>query len=118
MLRVSISLIAVAAFAAVILSAAPAGRGVSAAATQEAYVSMQFNRFVPGDLAVAAGTTVVWVNEDYDSGEWHNVIAEDGSFASETVPPGGAVSVTFFYPGVYVYYCDLHEGMFGRIFVE
>lgn len=118
MRRVSLSLIAVAAVAAVILTTAPAGTTARAAATQEAYISMQFNRFVPGDLAVAAGTTVVWVNEDYDSGEWHNVISEDGSFVSETVPPGSAVSVTFSFPGVYVYYCDLHEGMFGRIFVE
>ena len=87
-------------------------------ATQEAVVSMQFNRYAPEDVEVAAGTTVTWVNEDYDSGEWHNVIHEFGSFASESFGPGSAFSVTFTIPGVYGYYCDLHEGMYGRIFVE
>jgi plastocyanin len=91
---------------------------VGVAAAQESYVSMQFNRFAPEEIAVPAGATVIWVNEDYDSGEWHDVIAEDGSFASESFPPGGAFSVSFPVPGLYVYYCDLHEGMFGRIFVE
>jgi plastocyanin len=79
---------------------------------------MQGNRFTPEDIAVPAGATVIWVNEDYGSGEWHDVIAEDGSFAYESFPPGSAFSVSFPIPGVYAYYCDLHEGMFGRIFVE
>jgi plastocyanin len=91
---------------------------VTASATQEAVVSMQFNRFAPEDLAVAAGSTVTWINEDYDSGEWHNVIHENGAFVSESFAPGYAFTMTLTSPGVYVYYCDLHEGMYGRIFVE
>lgn len=90
----------------------------TAATTQTAYVSMQFNRFAPADITVAAGTTVVWTNDDYDSGEYHDVIAENGSFISETFAPGFWYSVLFETPGTYVYYCDLHEGMFGRVFVQ
>lgn len=117
MFRISTLVAVVAVLAAVSLSLM-AKDTARVAAAQESYVSMQLNRFVPEEIAVSAGTTVIWVNEDYDSGEWHNVIAEDGSFASESFPPGSAVSVWFPNPGVYVYYCDLHEGMFGRIFVE
>jgi plastocyanin len=116
--RLSPAVLAIAiAVTAIAFAARPTGP-VTAAATQEAVVSMQFNRFAPEDVVVAAGSTVTWVNEDYDSGEWHDVIDEYGAFISESFAPGGAFSVTFDVPGVYSYYCDLHEGMYGRVFVE
>ncbi|MGH2587901.1 MAG: cupredoxin domain-containing protein [Dehalococcoidia bacterium] len=87
-------------------------------ATQEAVVSMQGNRYVPEEIAVAAGATVTWVNDDYESGEWHDAIDEAGAFFFDSVPPGEAFSFTFDVPGTYVYYCDLHEGMFGRVIVQ
>jgi len=90
----------------------------SVEATQEVVVSMQGDRYVPEEIAVAAGTTVTWVNEDYESGEWHDAIAEAGAFFFDSVPPGDAFSFTFHVPGDYVYYCDLHEGMFGRVIVQ
>jgi plastocyanin len=91
---------------------------VTAATTQAATVSMKANVFVPAEITVAAGTTIVWLNEDYDSGEFHNVIAENGSFATENLAPGGASSLTLSSPGRYVYYCDLHEGMYGTVVVQ
>ena len=94
------------------------GAAPSAAATQAAVVSMQFNRFGPETIVVAAGTTVTWTNDDFGSGEFHDVIAEDGSFISPTLGPGEAYSVTFDFPGAYGYYCDLHEGMYGRVIVQ
>ncbi len=118
MLRFAPAVLAVTIAVTAIASAARSTEPVTATATQEAVVSMQFNRYAPEDVAVAAGTTLTWVNEDYDSGEWHNVIHEFGSFASESFAPGSAYSVSFTIPGVYGYYCDLHEGMYGRIFVE
>jgi plastocyanin len=110
--------------AAALLIVLVAGAGVAsapdvtAAATQGQAVSVKANLFVPAEIIVAAGTTIVWVNEDYDSGEFHNVIAEDGSFASENFAPGGAFSLAFSAPGTYPYYCDLHEGMFGAVIVQ
>lgn len=100
------------------LALAQIGDPAPAAATQGAVVSMQFNRFAPETITVAAGTTVTWTNDDFGSGEFHDVIAEDGSFVSATFGPGGAYSVTFDFPGQYGYYCDLHEGMFGRVIVQ
>jgi plastocyanin len=110
--------------AAALLLVMVAGSGVASApdmtasTTQEAAVSMKANLFVPAEITVAAGTTIVWVNEDYDSGEAHNVIAENGSFASQNVGPGSAFSQTLSAPGTYRYYCDLHEGMFGAVVVQ
>ena len=96
----------------------PSAPNVTASTTQGAAVSMKGNAFVPAEISVAAGTTVVWLNEDYDSGEFHNVIAENGAFATDNLAPGGAINLTLPSPGRYVYYCDLHEGMFGTVVVE
>jgi len=93
-------------------------RTPAVSATQSVAVSMQFNRFVPDVIAVAAGTTVTWINEDYAAGETHDVIAESGAFASEVFEPGSGFSFTFFTPGTYTYYCDLHEGMYGSVIVQ
>lgn len=110
--------------AALLAGAVAAGTGVAqtpsatAAATQSATVSMVNNRFVPSEIVVSAGTTVTWVNEDYESGEWHDVIAENGAFFLDVFGPGDAYSVTLYEPGIYVYYCDLHADMFGSVTVE
>lgn len=104
--------------AAVALTGDIEAPAATASTTQQVTVSMIGNRFVPADLTVAAGATIVWVNDDYDSGELHNIIAEDGSFASGDVPPGSAFSLTFRTPGTYPYYCDLHEGMVGTVVVQ
>ena len=92
--------------------------GAAASARQEAVVSMQFNQFVPTEIAVAAGTTVVWLNEDYASGEFHDVIADDRSFVSDVFGPGSSFSVLFEFPGTYTYYCSLHVGMNGTVVVQ
>ena len=111
--------------AAVLLVGAVAGtqwprHTPDAAAAQQTFagVSMIGNRFVPESIVVPAATTVVWTNEDYDSGEWHDVISEDGSIFSDVFGPGQWVAFTFFTPGVYNYYCDLHAGMVGTVIVE
>jgi plastocyanin len=92
--------------------------GPHATASEAAWVTMQYNVFAPQHVAVAAGTTVTWSNEDWESGEYHNVIASSGAFASNNFAPGEAYSVTFDFAGYYEYYCDLHEGMWGSVTVE
>ena len=109
--------------AAVLLAGAVAGTQWAHHApdvhAQEAVgVSMIGNRFVPETIVVPAGTIVVWTNEDYDSGEWHDVISEDGSIFADVFGPGQSYAFTFITPGVYNYYCDLHAGMFVTVIME
>jgi plastocyanin len=91
--------------------------------------------FEPGELTVAAGTTVVWANS---SSELHTVTSDaegddyfgSGDFSSGAearknlkealIEPGAEYSFTFDEPGTYSYYCIPHEdqNMRGRITVE
>ena len=82
-------------------------------------VAISGNRYVPKEVVVKGGDTVVWTNQD-DVG--HSVTADDGSFDShpgctETggscLPKGGTFKVTFTKPGRYAYYCRVHGGPGG-----
>lgn len=88
------------------------------AAPEPVVVRMRFDRFIPDSITVPAGTTLVWVNEEDDPTNSHNVIAESGAFESPYIYPGESWSFTFVTPGEYRYYCDLHEGMYGTVIVE
>ncbi len=85
-------------------------------AAEATEVVMLDARFVPGELTVAAGTTVVWVNQGAD---WHSVAAVDGSFSSGQIAAGDRFSHTFDTPGTYTYLCKHHarQGMFATIVV-
>lgn len=61
--------------------------------------------FKPDTIRVKAGDTVVWRFED--KGIKHNVVADDGSFESETTD-SGTFEHTFERPGTYPYVCTLH----------
>lgn len=79
-------------------------------AVQEVTVEMRDIAFNPRMVTVPPGTTVVWVNRDpFD----HTVTADDGSFNSGLIPPGGTFRVTFQRPGRYPYYCIPHGGPGG-----
>jgi len=76
-------------------------------------------QFTPKVLTVAPGTTVEWVNE----GGRHLVVADDGSFKSDTLKQGDKFEHKFDKPGVYPYYCEFHgdkggKDMSGRIVVK
>jgi plastocyanin len=68
-------------------------------------VSMPSRDFVPPRLEVLVGDTVKWTNSDTED---HDVAADDGSFSSGRVAPGGAYSVTFTRPGKFTHICLLH----------
>jgi len=72
--------------------------------------------FSPVSLAVEAGTTVTWTNDD---GVPHTVTSADGpgtssattsTFGSGTLQNGDSFSHTFEDPGTYYYACTLHAG--------
>lgn len=59
--------------------------------------------FMPARLEVTVGTTVTWVNNDVVA---HTVMAEDGSFDSGVIDPGGSFSFTFEQAGEFPYTSD------------
>jgi plastocyanin len=79
-------------------------------------IDMQDYAFEPHATAVAAGTTVRWVNHDETP---HHVITE-GSKAVDSglIAPGSVFSVVFSAPGRYEYRCAVHPTMLGVIDVR
>ena len=69
--------------------------------------------FCPVARTVAAGSEVVWVNDDLSP---HTVTFDD-AVDSGTLTPGGSWSTRFTQPGVYAYYCRFHPGMAGTVVV-
>jgi plastocyanin len=86
---------------------------------QVAAVSIQDDVFVPRQVEVEAGGTVVW---EHVGQRPHTVTASDGSFDSGTLETGASFSQTFSEPGTYSYYCRFHgtaggAGMAGVVVV-
>jgi plastocyanin len=86
---------------------------------QAAAVSIQDDVFVPRQVEVEAGGTVVW---EHVGQRPHTVTASDGSFDSGTLETGASFSQTFSEPGTYSYYCRFHgtaggAGMAGVVIV-
>lgn len=71
--------------------------------------------FAPQQLDVAAGTTVIWKNEDQVA---HTVTADDGSWESPLIPPGGTWARRFDSPGRVTFYCTPHPFMKGTVIVR
>jgi plastocyanin len=70
--------------------------------------------FAPGRALVLVGDTVVWRNGD---GTNHTVTANDASFDSGYLAPGGTFARTFAKVGDYAYHCTIHKFMRGEIVV-
>lgn len=81
--------------------------------------SMQSLKFLPQEIRIPVGTTVVWTNKDTVT---HTVTQrakpEDQIFSSPMIPPGGSFSFTFEKPGTYPYFCMPHPFMTGTVVVS
>jgi plastocyanin len=77
--------------------------------------SIRGGRFVPSVIRVAAGTTVVWRNEDNMP---HTVTSTDGSWDSGTIQPGSTYSRDFERTGTFGFYCVPHPDMRGSVAVS
>ncbi|MGH2692045.1 MAG: cupredoxin domain-containing protein [Actinomycetota bacterium] len=112
------------AVALVVMALAPTQAGAA-----ETKVIVTDNVFIPDEVTVAAGSTVLWEQQGQLP---HSVTAEDGSFDSHptcpTVPgtcmaDGDTYSRVFDEPGIILYYCKIHaapgsrNGMVGTITV-
>jgi plastocyanin len=84
-------------------------------ATEGTNVAIKDYAFSPATLTVAAGTTVIWTNNDAVP---HTATASDGSFDSGNLNPGQSFSFKFSTPGTYAYSCQYHAGMQGTIVVQ
>lgn len=91
------------------------GRNLTFAAQgPEANVAIVDFGFDPADVSVDAGTTVVWINQGAVA---HTVTADDGSFDSGQLDPGGSFTQLFDTVGTYTYHCEIHSEMVGSVVV-
>lgn len=93
-------------------------RGVQAAVPAPVTATMTTRRkqFVPRVLAITAGSTVRFPNEDPIL---HNVFSTspDNSFDAGQYHTGPGVTHTFDHAGLVKVYCNVHHSMFGYILV-
>jgi plastocyanin len=127
MLRKSLLGIILLLAAVVAMACSSGGSGQTAVSTTvpanaggQARVAMQGFKFVPADLTVKAGTTVIWENQDAAG---HTVTSGTRGNASTLFESGNVAgsktfSFTFGDPGVYPYHCKTHQGMDGQITVQ
>jgi plastocyanin len=78
-------------------------------------VVMRDNTFLPERVEVAAGTVVAWINQ---GGRDHTVTADDGSWDSGSIAPGGSWQHRFDRPGTYAIHCEPHPSMRGVVVVR
>jgi len=100
------------ALAVAVLSAAFPAASAQAADTE---VKIDHHAFIPQRVAVKAGTTVTWINDDDVP---HTVASSTKLFKSKALDTGDKFSFTFTTPGAYQYFCSVHPYMTGAIVVE
>lgn len=78
----------------------------------------------PFTVSLADGGEVKWGNNDRGSGSYgsggvtHRVVADDASFDSGNLAPGGTFTHTFIGTGTVAYHCSNHPAMQGTIQVD
>lgn len=97
-----------------------AGPGTSTPATPSGGVTadaieIKEFKFNPGDAVVKVGQKIVWTNEDTAP---HDVVADDGSFKSETLEKDDEFAYTADKAGSFPYICSIHPTMKGTLTVE
>jgi plastocyanin len=70
--------------------------------------------FSPTSAYIAAGNAVKWTNKDTKN---HQVVSNNGSFASAIIPPGRSYTHIFNTSGIYRYHDGLHPTLTGRVVV-
>lgn len=70
--------------------------------------------FTPTSVSLAAGNAVKWTNRDTKN---HQVVANNGAFASPIIAPGRSYTRVFNTSGTYRYHDGLHPSLTGRVVV-
>src|SRR5262245_498958 len=72
--------------------------------------------FAPGEITVAKGTTVNWINRDDIP---HTVVSDDKTtFKSKPLDTDDKFSYTFSKEGNYTYFCSIHPKMTAKDIVK
>jgi len=72
--------------------------------------------FAPGEITVAKGTTVEWVNRDDIP---HTVVSDDKTtFKSKPLDTDDRFSYNFSKEGTYTYFCSIHPKMTAKVVVK
>jgi plastocyanin len=89
----------------------PVGEGVPGSTL----VVIQRFAFGPADVRVRPGERVTWINCDTEA---HTSTADAGLWASPLLAPGEAFTQEFTVLGEFLYHCEPHPFMTGRVIVE
>lgn len=100
--------------ASLALASAP---GASPAHDGSHVVEVRISRFafVPKRIEIAAGDTVLWINDDLAP---HTATARDGAWQTATLEHGSSARVIFDAPGDMDYVCAFHPHMTGTVSVR
>ena len=74
-------------------------------------------RYDPSQVAIPAGITVVWFNDDSNPHTVTTISAAPEQFDSGIILPGGFSVMTFTHPGLYIYYDKMNPSVEGSIIV-
>ena len=91
------------------------GYGNNGGSSSGSTVSIKYMAFSAGTLTITAGTTVTWTNNDATT---HTVTADDASFDSGDIAPGGKFSHKFTDAGTVGYHCTFHPMMKASVKVN
>jgi plastocyanin len=89
----------------------------AAAATPAPTVDLNISKFafVPKEVTIAPGTTIVWINRDETP---HTVTSNNKSFASKGLDTGDKFEHTFASEGDFSYTCTIHPFMTAVVHVR
>ena len=94
---------------------AGSGTPITASGTPVTYttrVTIQNSAFIPSEVTVMVGGSILWVNADE---AMHTVTADDGTFDSGDLQPGATFGVAFNTVGPHPYHCKYHAEMTGVV---
>jgi len=100
--------------AAAVLALAVTGASQPASQATKA-VAIKSTGFSPKSVTIATGDAVKWTNRDTKN---HQVVANNGSFASSAIKPGKSYTHTFNTAGTFGYRDALHPSLTGKVVVK
>jgi plastocyanin len=100
--------------AAAVLGLAVTGASQPASQATKA-VAIRATGFSPATVTIATGDAVKWTNRDTKN---HQVVANNGSFASTAIKPGKTYTHTFNTAGTFGYRDALHPSLTGKVVVK